>query len=340
MNILRNARLDQHNTLALSAAASAMVCAADEPAIVAALQWARSVGLPVIPLGQGSNIVLAGDVEALVLQIQTRGIEEISRTDQAVTLKVAAGEPWHDFVQWTLQHHLYGLENLALIPGTVGAAPIQNIGAYGVELCEFVQRVHALEIDGANPVSFTRAQCQFAYRDSVFKQALNNKVVITAVELVLPLEAAVNTRYPALAAALGESSQSATPQQVFDAVVALRRNKLPDPLHEPNAGSFFKNPVISQAAYEAVARIAPIPAYPQPDGAVKVPAAALIEHCGWKGRRRGDQGVHPQHALVLVNYGNGSGRQLLALAQDIQADVLAVFAIALEIEPRVMGKKL
>lgn len=339
-----NASLLQLNTLALESTAAALVRAESESTIADALAWARARELAVIPLGEGSNIVLAGDLDAMVLQVATRGIEEVARSAEQVTLNVAAGEPWHAFVEWTLSQGFFGLENLALIPGTVGAAPIQNIGAYGVELSEFVQRVRCLHIEEGDSLTLKNAECAFGYRDSVFKHALRDKVVVTSVELALPLQPEVNTSYPALAAALAEppsddaASDSATPVQVFDAVVALRRSKLPDPAVEPNAGSFFKNPVLSAAQYQQLRMQHEPPAYPQPNGEFKIPAAWLIEHCGWKGKRRQEQGVHPEHALVLVNYGNPSGEALLGMAADIQQGVKDTFGVVLEIEPRVYGQ--
>lgn len=344
MHVQANAALISHNTLALAAQCSALATVGDaEGELVAALTWAKENGLPVLPLGEGSNVVLAGNVEAMVLRLQNRGIEVLNESAVAVELRVAAGENWHEFVTWSLQQGYCGLENLALIPGTVGAAPIQNIGAYGVELCSYISRVHARDCTTAQELQFTRDECAFAYRDSIFKNALRDTLVITAVDFTLPRSAAPHTSYPALSHALellpGGGGDSLTPQAVFETVVALRQSKLPDPKREPNAGSFFKNPVLSEQQFVELSQAnADVPSYPQADGQIKIPAAWLIEQCGWKAHRRLDQGVHAQHALVLVNYGNSSGADLLALASDIQADVNKRFSIALEIEPRVYGK--
>ncbi|MFK7977974.1 MAG: UDP-N-acetylmuramate dehydrogenase [Halioglobus sp.] len=331
-----NAPLQSFNTLALQSTATCLVRAEQQSTINEALEWARANNISILPLGEGSNVVFAGDVDAMVLQVATRGVEQVSQSADEVVLNVAAGEPWHAFVEWTLNQGYFGLENLALIPGNVGAAPIQNIGAYGVELQQFVHRVHALRVEDASTVVLDNAQCMFGYRDSIFKGALRDAVVITAVELRLPRHPAVNVSYPALSDALAEQ-QAPTPRQVFDAVVALRRSKLPDPDAEPNAGSFFKNPVLSAQRYQTLRSQCEPPFYEQPDGSVKIPAAWLIDQCGWKGRRHNDQGVHPQHALVLVNYGNPSGEALLRMATEIQNDVETRYGIALEIEPRVYG---
>lgn len=339
MLVKRKQPLQALNTLALQAQATALARIGDEAALGAALQWARAEGLPVMPLGEGSNIVLAADLEALVLKMETRGIHLLEESSERVVLRVAAGENWHALVQWTLQRGYYGLENLALIPGTVGAAPIQNIGAYGVELAAFVRAVHGLGSATHEAISLSCSDCEFAYRDSIFKHSLRDRVIITAVDIELSRTACMKVDYPALALELDPIAAAAlTPQDVFDAVVRIRSSKLPDPARVPNAGSFFKNPVLSsEVADELASQFPELPQYPQPDGGVKLPAAWLIDHCGWKGFRRDGLGVHPEHALVLVNYGSDSGAQLLALAADVAASVQDSFDIELEIEPRVYG---
>ncbi len=342
MNLQLNEALLPYNTLALQAHAQALVTIRDDADLVAALDWARQRKLPVIALGEGSNVVLANDLDALVLRLQTRGIELRNSSPDKVSLRVAAGESWHGFVQWTLEQGYYGLENLALIPGTVGAAPIQNIGAYGVELQSTVLQVHGMVIADGSAITLDRTDCEFGYRDSVFKHALRDKIIITAVELELSLGANVDISYPALGAAFQGVSAAPSPRDVFDAVVNIRRSKLPDPAQVPNAGSFFKNPVLSAARVAALVDKYPaLPRYPQPDGTVKLPAAWMIDHCGWKGYQRDGFGVHPEHALVLVNcgYGNGNsdGRELLGLANEIAASVSREFGVELLIEPRVYG---
>ena len=328
-----------YNTLALDARAQAFAEVHSEQELLAALAQARALGLPVMPLGEGSNIVLAGSVAALVIRLGTRGIEVLARDAGTVSLRVAAGESWHGLVRWTLQQGYYGLENLALIPGTVGAAPIQNIGAYGVELASCVQRVNALQIGSDERLALSHQQCEFGYRDSVFKHRLRDKVVITSIDPQLSLRPAVSVEYPALAGYFEQHGiTEPTPEAVFDAVVKIRRSRLPDPAVIPNAGSFFKNPIVEQTEAQRLQQVYPeLPSYPQHDGRVKLSAAWMIDRCGWKGVRRGGVGVHAHHALVLVNYGSDSGAELLALASDIVSSVQGAFGVRLEIEPRVYG---
>ena len=339
MQILRDQALQPLNTLALRARANALARVVSDEDLLAALAWAAAHDLPVVPLGEGSNVVLAGDLDALVLCQDTRGIEILQEQAGKVILRVAAGENWHALVQWTLQQGLYGLENLALIPGNVGAAPIQNIGAYGVELQSSLCQVQGFAIADGRALTLAKADCELGYRDSVFKHRLRDKLVITTVDLELSRTPELHADYPALADFLRESGVvAATPQHIFDAVVSIRRRKLPDPALEPNAGSFFKNPLVPAAqARELAEKFPDMPCYPQADGTVKLAAAWMIDYCGWKGYREDNIGIHPEHALVLVNYGNDSGTSLLSLASEITATVADMFAIRLVIEPRVYG---
>lgn len=339
MQPLASESLRPYNSLALQGRARALLRLTQASRLLPALQWAADRDLPVIALGEGSNVVIAGDLEALVLRIETRGREVLDETAGSVCLRVAAGENWHQLVQWCLGEGYYGLENLALIPGSVGAAPVQNIGAYGVELASFVRAVHCVEIAKGAERTLTGDDCGFGYRDSVFKRELRDKLIITAVDFTLPRQPQVQAQYPALANALEQRKLAdPTPQDIFDTVVDIRRSKLPDPTQLPNAGSFFKNPVVSSENARELARQFPgLPLYPQADEQIKLPAAWLIDYCGWKGYRRGDIGVHAEHALVLVNYGGDNGRALLALAAEVAATVEETFGISLEIEPRVYG---
>lgn len=339
MKFYRAESLRPYNTLALEAYAEAFVTVKSDAELASALAWARDQHLPVVPLGQGSNIVLAGDLHALVIRQETRGVQVLERDASTVALRVAAGESWHELVQWSLQQGYYGLENLALIPGTVGAAPIQNIGAYGVELQSVLLQVQARKIADDEQVMLSNVACRFGYRDSIFKHDLQDQLVITSIDLRLSLGASVKTTYPDLTRYFEKHHlENPTPQEVFDAVVSIRRSKLPEPALEPNAGSFFKNPlVLPEVAKNLVEKYPALPCYRQGDGRIKVPAAWMIDHCGWKGYRCDDLGVHGQHALVLVNYGNNSGEQLLSLAKDIAGSVYDNFGVRLEIEPRLYG---
>jgi UDP-N-acetylmuramate dehydrogenase len=339
LNIHRGEALGPHNSLALQARAEAFVTVSSDAHLIAALAWARDQKLPVVPLGAGSNVVFAGDINALVVRQETRGVQVLATGASSVSLRVAAGENWHEFVQWTLKRGYYGLENLALIPGTVGAAPIQNIGAYGVELHSVLLQVHARQIADDEQVTFDKATCEFAYRDSIFKRGLKDQLVITAIDLELSLRPCVITTYPSLASFFQQHPDiEATPETVFDAVVSIRRSKLPDPAREPNAGSFFKNPIVrAEIGSRLLKQYPALPVYPHGNGSVKLSAAWMIDHCGWKGLRRDNLGVHRHHALVLVNYGSNSGLQLLALANDIVVSVYGEFGVHLEIEPTVYG---
>jgi UDP-N-acetylmuramate dehydrogenase len=338
--VLRNKSLHACNTLALEARAAALARVASTEQLLEALAWAAEHKLPIIPLGEGSNVIFAGDLNALVLCIKTVGIEVLEDTGDQAVLRVAAGENWHQLVQHTLQQGWYGLENLALIPGTVGAAPIQNIGAYGVELAPFVAAVHGVNIADGSSFSLTGTGCEFGYRDSLFKRGLRDQVVITAVDFRLSARPSPRFDYPALAQFIEHQKLAeVTPEAVYHAVVSIRRSKLPDPAREPNAGSFFKNPLLDAGRAGDLAKQFPgLPMYPQPDAMSKLAAGWLIDHCGWKGYRHNKLGVHPEHALVVVNYGNNSGQQVLALADEIARSVQLTFGIALEIEPRIYGR--
>ncbi len=338
MQIERDVSLKPYNSLALEAHANALAKTKNDSELREALAWAKQQGLPIVPLGEGSNVIFAGDLNALVVIQQGRGMAILEEDEAGVSLRVCAGESWHELVVWSLAQEYYGIENLALIPGTVGAAPIQNIGAYGVELDRFVIAVHGLEIASGNPVTLDREACEFSYRDSVFKHQLRDSLVITAVDIRLSKQVKVEASYPALVDYFADLDAAPTPQAVFEAVVAIRSARLPDPGQEPNAGSFFKNPVISyeRSAYLGT-RFPGIPRYSQSDGRVKLAAAWLIEHCGWKGFSENGVGVHARHALVLVNQGADNGRALLALADKIRDSVMKTFGYELEIEPRVYG---
>ena len=338
MNIDRDVSLKNFNTLGLEATAAALVSVSGVEELRLAFDWAAAHSLPVFPWGEGSNLVPVGRVEYCVILQSDAEIEVLSDSPEQQQLRVSAGYNWHAFVQETLANGLFGLENLALIPGTVGAAPVQNIGAYGIELDAFVSAVHMLRIKDGSAVSLDTSSCEFGYRDSIFKHELAGQVVITAVDFVLGKKPRCVVTYPALQEYLAAAKREVTPQSVFDAVVAIRSARLPDPAVVPNAGSFFKNPVVDDKTAVLLAQQYPsLPMYPQDAGRWKLPAAWLIEQCGYKGAVREGVAMDADHALVLINTGSNSGAALLSLAHEIQASVLAQFECQLEIEPRVLG---
>jgi len=336
---IANQPLQAFNTLALPGRAEYFHEVKSVEDLSLALAFARQRGLPVSVLGEGSNIVLAGDVKGLVIQVGLRGIEVVEQDAGRVLVTAAAGERWRDLVNDMLAQGYYGLENLSLIPGLVGAAPIQNIGAYGVELADLLDHLEAVEIASGESRRFARDECGLGYRDSIFKGALRDLYIITSVTLSLHLEPRVNTRYPVLKAALAQYPEDRIcPELVAEEVSRIRRQKLPDPASEPNVGSFFKNPVVDeQLARDLNKRFPDLAHYSQSDGQVKIPAAWLIERAGWKGYRGRRCGVHPGHALVLTQYGAARGGDVLDLAAAIVADIERRFGIHLEMEPRILG---
>jgi len=323
------------NTFGLPARAARLV-RLDDPAQIAALarqpDWHA---MPRLVLGGGSNIVLTGDFAGIVLKVAIAGRALVGEDEAAWYVRAGAGEDWHAFVCWTLAQGWPGLENLSLIPGTVGAAPIQNIGAYGLELGERLHSVDAVSLDDGAPRRFTAAQCGFGYRDSVFKHAAAGRWLITAVTFRLPRRWQPVTAYAELARELAARAIDApTPHDIAAAVIAIRRRKLPDPACIGNAGSFFKNPLVDAATLERLlARHPDLPHYPQPDGRHKLAAGWLIERCGWKGRDLGPVGCFERQALVLVNRGGASGADVLRLARAIEDDVFGRFGVRLAPEP-------
>ena len=287
-------------------------------------------------LGGGSNIVFAADFGGLVVRIATRGIREIHRTGGRVLVEAQAGENWHGFVCKTLEMGLCGLENLSLIPGTVGASPVQNIGAYGVEARERIHSVRCFDLDTQSFVTLDNAACRFGYRDSLFKHEGKGRFVITAVSFMLDETFTPRTGYGDLGAAVAEKCGSRPPKaaDVAECVCAIRRSKLPDPAELGNVGSFYKNPVVSAEYAEVLRRHHPdMPAYPQADGSLKLAAGWLIDRCGLKGRQIGGAAVHDKQALVLVNKGSATAADVRALSDLICKTVHEKFGIALHSEP-------
>ena len=323
------------NTFGIAARAEAYLRVTALEQLRAALADPALAVMPRLVLGGGSNIVLTGDVAGLVLHIALAGRELVGSDAQCHYVRAGAGENWHDFVQWTLAQGWAGLENLSLIPGTVGAAPIQNIGAYGAETQDVFHSLTVFDPASGTTRTMDRAACRFGYRDSIFKHEAGRGLVIVDVTFALPRQWQPNLRYAELAQALaGQGVAAPSAQQVADAVIAIRRRKLPDPAVIGNAGSFFKNPVVTAAqCAQLLAQFPALVHHRQPDGSEKLAAGWLIDQCGWKGRSLGAAGVYEKQALVLVNRGGASGADVTALAAAIQADVAARYGVRLEPEP-------
>jgi len=299
-----------------------------------ALAYAASHALPLLVIGGGSNLLLTADIDALVLRMASRGIRILSNDGEQVVVEAEAGEPWHPFVLQTLAQGLSGLENLSLIPGTVGAAPMQNIGAYGVEIKDVFAGLTALDRHSGELRDFNLAECSFGYRDSLFKQQ-PGRWLILRVRFALSRVERLHLEYGPVRQRLSEQGiEQPTASDVSQAICSIRSEKLPDPAVLGNAGSFFKNPLVPAAQVAQLKRQYPdVVAYPQADGQMKLAAGWLIERAGWKGFREGDAGVHKLQALVLVNYGGATGGELLDLAQRIQRDIAERFHVELEMEP-------
>lgn len=346
--LCHNFNLRRFNTFGIDAAARLFLDVTDNAMLQQVREDPALAALPRLVLGGGSNVLLTGDFRGLVLHIATRGIDIIGQDAQHTLVRAAAGESWHGLVQWTLAHGLGGMENLSLIPGSVGAAPIQNIGAYGVEVASLITSVRYYDMDSGDIVMLDCAACQFGYRDSVFKHRLRDRAVILDVTFALPLRWQPNLAYaelqqelarekpsdPASLADSPASSPTLTAATVSAAVIAIRSRKLPDPALIGNAGSFFKNPVVSAGTRDMLlAQTGSLVSHVQADGSYKLAAGWLIDQCGWRGRALGAAGVYEKQALVLVNRGNASAAEVMQLAAAIQADVRTRFDVVLEPEP-------
>ncbi|POZ61493.1 UDP-N-acetylmuramate dehydrogenase [Chromobacterium alticapitis] len=294
---------------------------------------------PVLWLGGGSNLLLTQDYPGLVIKVSLAGIRSLRDEGDEVIVEAAAGENWHGFVRHALEQGWYGLENLSLIPGTVGASPVQNIGAYGVEVKDHLYEVVCAQLDKqGEPLILSNADCRFGYRDSVFKHEAAGRLLVTAARFRLSRRAHLRTGYGDIARQLADDGiANPTPRDVSRAVIAIRQSKLPDPAMLGNAGSFFKNPIVSAEQAQALLAGHPnLPHYPAADGRVKLAAGWLIDQCGLKGYRDGDAGVHDKQALVLVNHGHATGAQMHALARKVQDAVRQRFDVGLEPEPLIL----
>jgi len=338
LSITEQVDLQPYNSFGIAERARQLVLVHSERALHCALTLAAAREWPVTLLGGGSNVVLTGELPGLVVVMRNRGRRVLSRESETVVIEAEAGENWHALVNWTLDLGLSGLENLSLIPGTVGASPVQNIGAYGVELQDVFESLDAFDRQTGQTHQFTLQDCCFAYRDSLFKQR-PGRYVILRVRLRLSRRQQLKIDYgPLKAAWLATGLTHASARVVSELVCTIRRSKLPDPAKLGNAGSFFKNPLVTAAQAEQLTRTWPqLPCYPQSNGGAKLAAGWLIDQAGWKGHRQGAVGVHSEQALVLVNFGGARGDEVMTLARRIQADIRQRFGIELEMEPQLIG---
>lgn len=338
MQIESGVSLKPYNTFGLPAVAQTLVRIADDAGVRRVVDHPELGRSPKFILGGGSNIVLTRDMPQVVLKVEVRGRRVVEERADAWIVEFGAGEPWHDAVAWTLDQDLPGLENLALIPGTVGAAPVQNIGAYGMEVKDRFESLDGVDLVTGRTVTLGAELCAFGYRDSVFKHSLAGRVVITRVRFRLPKVWQPVLGYLEIERRMAETGVSApTARQVFDWICAIRRAKLPDPAVVGNAGSFFKNPVVTpEQCRDIIGRDPEIVHYPMPDGSMKLAAGWMIDACGWKGKSVGKAGVYEKQALVLVNRGGAIGSEVMLLAKAIQESVYGRFGIRLEPEPVVV----
>lgn len=333
--VQQNVNLQKYNTFGIHAKAAFFAAFKSIPDLIAII---RSNTHELLVLGGGSNILLTKDFNGLVLVNELMGIELVRKTNEHVYLKAAAGEMWHNFVLYAIQHNYGGIENLSLIPGSVGAAPMQNIGAYGVEIKDTFESLEALNLETLNVETFDSAQCNFGYRESVFKRELKGKYIITSVTLKLTTNPTLNTSYGAIEQELKKNGITApTIKDISAAVIHIRQSKLPDPKKIGNSGSFFKNPVIPIEQFrELQQRFPEIANYPLNENEVKLAAGWLIENAGWKGKTVDNYGVHKDQALVLVNYGGATGQEIYHLSEQIIQSVALTYGIYLEREVNII----
>lgn len=333
--VQKNVDLSNFNTLALKSVCSDYVIIDHIDQIEQAAEYAKQHKLNIFILSGGSNLLLPEYFEALTLHIDLKGQNILDQDQNHVILKVAAGETWHDFVCKCCENGYHGLENLALIPGRVGAAPIQNIGAYGVEVGEFIEQIWAYDLIDQKHVTLEAHDCQFAYRDSIFKKN-SGRYLIYSVSFKLNKIPELKLNYADIAARVGDFP---TPQKLLDSIIFIREQKLPQPKQYPNAGSFFKNPVLSAEQFaNFIQKFPQAPHYPQPEDTTKVAAGWLIEQTGWKGKKLGIVGMFERQALVLVNYGDASLSDVQNTYQQVQQDVYTKFSIRLEPEPVLLNQ--
>ena len=340
LNVQSHVSLKPYNTFGIEASARYWVSIRHEDDLQTLLSLTEFSDTPRLVIGGGSNILLCHNVDGLVIKVDIQGIDVIREDESHVYLRVGAGVNWHELVLFCVEQGYAGMENLSLIPGTVGAAPMQNIGAYGVELEQVFDSLTAVNMHTGEKRTFNHRECAFGYRESIFKRELKNQFIITSVTFRLNKQPVFHTRYGAIQETLtdmGVSENALSINAISEAVIHIRRSKLPDPTQIGNAGSFFKNPEISKTQFDALQNQYPaLPGYPIGDDVVKVPAGWLIEQAGWKGYRAGDAGVHTKQALVLVNYGNATGNEILTLAKQVQESVQEKFGVTISPEVNIV----
>jgi UDP-N-acetylmuramate dehydrogenase len=338
MQIQQNISLKPYNTFGIDATASHFAVFQSIEELEALITYAEEKSMPILILGGGSNMLLTQDYKGLVLRNELKGIAVVREDHDTVYVRSAAGENWHEFVLYCIKNNFTGVENLSLIPGSVGASPMQNIGAYGVEIKDVFKELEAYHLLDKKLIKFSKEDCEFGYRESVFKRKYKGEFVITSVTFKLSKTPVYNTTYGAIQQeldAMGVKELSIA--AISQAVINIRQSKLPDPKEIGNAGSFFKNPTIPTQQFEKLKKEFPaIVGYPVGDNEVKVAAGWLIEQCGWKGYREGDVGCHAKQALVLVNYGNAKGKEVLNLSTLIMKSVEETFGIKLEREVNII----
>jgi UDP-N-acetylmuramate dehydrogenase len=337
MNVVSNFSLKKFNTFGIEAKAKLFVAIQSEDELIAVLKK-YPTEIKFI-LGGGSNMLLTQDIDALVIHIDIKGKKIIKENDDFVWVEAKAGENWHEFVLWAINQNFGGIENMSLIPGNVGTTPIQNIGAYGTEIKDTFESCHAIQINNQENKTFQKEECNFGYRESIFKQEAKNKYIITSVVFKLTKNNhKINTSYGDILKEL-EEQNCTNPElkDVSNAIIAIRKKKLPDPKELGNSGSFFKNPIISKSEFESIHSKHPeMPFYEISNNQVKVPAGWLIEQAGFKGKRFGDAGIHINQALVLVNYGNATGQEIVDVSKNIQQTIKKIYNIDIEAEVNII----
>jgi UDP-N-acetylmuramate dehydrogenase len=334
--ISKNISLKKYNTFGLDFNANCLITVKSEKEAITVINKQEILKEPLLVLGGGSNLLFTRNFEGTIIKPDVPGIKVEELKNDFVILSSGAGVNWDNLVDWTVNHNFWGLENLSLIPGTVGASPVQNIGAYGVEVKDYIEKIRAVSLKDGSIREFCIDECRFGYRDSIFKNELKGRFLITKVFFRLSTKEKLNTEYSALKEAI-EMTGSLSLLRVREAVINIRRSKLPDPEKTGNAGSFFKNPVVSNSVADSLRKKYPkVPCYSDTTNGIKIAAGWLIDQCGWKGKRFGDAGVHDKQALVLVNYGRASGIEIFMLSEEIKKSVSDKFGIELEREVEVL----